>query len=243
MDEPVFERVLVAVGPGRQSQVVLAAAARIAARLGSDLIGLFVEDESWLRLAELPGATVITTASGRRALDTTTLERALRRARAEAENVLEHAAASLGIHTTFRVLRGVTDRSIAASLERGDLLVLEHSELGHALQSAVAGSEASILCLDPADADSRSIAVAFDPSEAGSARLAAATRLAAAAECELTVLPRLLLLHGAARPADLAAREPRTILALSSADFSSVQSGSEQAAIVRLRRRSLLVLR
>jgi hypothetical protein len=108
-------RVVVGLGPGIVPRD-LEAAARVAGRIGAELIGLFVEDVELLRFAALPFAEEIGAASAaRRRLDAEALERALRVRAAEAERALAAAAASVAVPWSFRVVRGFAAAELLAA--------------------------------------------------------------------------------------------------------------------------------
>lgn len=179
-----FRRIVVGLDASRSSLDALAAAAAVAARLGSDLAGLFVEDEDVLRLAALPFAGIVRIPTGERAaLDRASLESELRALAAGAREALAREAAGRRVAFTFRIARGRVVPEVLAAAREADLLVLGtgghrrsgHGEVGATARAAVAGAPTSVLLLrrggrlgDPV--------VAVDDGNEGSARLIAAAR-------------------------------------------------------------------
>src|SRR5512138_1721264 len=94
-----FRRILVGADASPASLAAAAAAAELAARLGAELLGLFVEDEDLLRLAALPFAGVLRVPSGtHEPLDLPRAEAELRAVGAHAREALARAA---GTRLTF----------------------------------------------------------------------------------------------------------------------------------------------
>jgi nucleotide-binding universal stress UspA family protein len=90
----VARRILVGIDASNASLDALEAAASLAARLGSELAGLFVEDEDLLRLAALPFGDIVRSPSGERErLDRASVEATLRAVASHAREVLERTAA------------------------------------------------------------------------------------------------------------------------------------------------------
>ena len=78
-EERFAARRILAIDASDTSLDALAAAASLAARLGSELAGLFVEDEDLLRLAALPFGDILRSpGGGRERLDPESAEAALR---------------------------------------------------------------------------------------------------------------------------------------------------------------------
>ena len=94
----------------------LEAAAALAARVGAELTGLFLEDDSLLRFAALPFAREIGLASAaRRATGVGAMERALQALAREARRMLASAAARQDVRWSFRVERGAAPEALLAA--------------------------------------------------------------------------------------------------------------------------------
>jgi nucleotide-binding universal stress UspA family protein len=149
-------RILVAIDASAASLDALEAAVSVAERLGSELTGLFVEDEDLLRLAALPFADIVRSPGGaRERIDPTSVEAVLRAVAASARAALEKAASRRGVTWRFRISRGRVAREVLAAAEGADLVVLGASGLGRSgrgivgatARAAAAGARASVLLL------------------------------------------------------------------------------------------------
>lgn len=131
-------RILVGIDASAASLDALAAAASLAARLGSELTGLFVEDEDLLRLAALPFGDIVRSPGGaRERLDPSAAEAALRAIGSAAREALERVASSERVACSFRVARGRVIREVLAAAERADLVVLGAAGHGRPGRGAV----------------------------------------------------------------------------------------------------------
>jgi nucleotide-binding universal stress UspA family protein len=183
-------RILVAIDASAASLDALAAAASLAAQLGSELAGLFVEDEDLLRLAGLPFGDVFRTAGGgRERLDRTSAEAALRALAARAREALERTASSHQVACSFRVARGRVVREVLAAAETADLVVLgatghgrsSRGTLGQTARAAAGRARAPVLLLSRGSRPAGGAVVAVDDgTPAGTRAVAAARRLAPA---------------------------------------------------------------
>ena len=149
-------RILVAIDASAASLDALAAAASLAVRLGSELEGMFVEDEDLLRLAALPFAGIVRTPGGERErIDPASAEVALRAMAARARDALQLAASRHGVAWSFRVSRGRVVREVLAAAEGADLVVLgaaghgrrARGSVGTTAREAAARARAPVLLL------------------------------------------------------------------------------------------------
>jgi nucleotide-binding universal stress UspA family protein len=183
-------RILVAIDASAASLDALAAAASLAARLGSELSGLFVEDEDLLRLAGLPFGDVFpTTGGGRERLDRTSAEAALRALASRAREALERTASSHQVACSFRVTRGRVVREVLAAAEAADLVVLGATghgrsapgAVGQTARAAAGRARAPVLLLSRGSRLAGGAVVAVDDgTPSGTRAVAAARRLSQA---------------------------------------------------------------
>jgi len=166
-------RVIVAVG-GAASPLA-AAAARLAARLEAELLGLFVEEESWHRMAALPFTRVAGHGPLSQAIDTDVLARALRRGVAEMRRALAEAAGP-ELRWTLRVVRGFVVAEAVREAGAGDLVIVPAESLTGGVLEAAAHGRAYVLALR-GGGEARRILV---PAGAGPDVAAGVARLAAA---------------------------------------------------------------
>ncbi len=189
-------RVVVALDASADSLAALEAGAKLAANLGAELLGLFVEDINLLRLAELPVAREVVYGSGNvRALDRPRLERALRIQAAELERALASMAKTIDVRWSFRVARGQVATEVLATAQEADILVLgrlgrslsRRARLGSTAHAAVVGAERTVVLLERGVSLGPRVVVLFDGSNGASRALATAARLASKNEQDLIV--------------------------------------------------------
>ena len=112
--EIVVGRIIACFAPGRGGSP--RALTQLARQLQAELLGLFIEDIDLVRLAALPLAAEVGSASAmRRALDPAAIERALQ---AEASRLRQSLAVALGseVAWSFRVTRASPVEAVAAAL-------------------------------------------------------------------------------------------------------------------------------
>jgi len=118
-------RVLILLDGSRTSYSALEAAAEIAARRGSDVLGVFVEEVNLLRSAGYGFTREVGSASGiSRPFDPEQLEQRMRRMASHARQALARAVAGRGGQHDLRVARGSAVGELLALARPDDLLVL-----------------------------------------------------------------------------------------------------------------------
>jgi len=200
MSEPVTEfvvrRILVALDASTQSLAALKTAVILAAGLGADLEGLFVEDINLMRVAMLPVARRILYPTGtEEPLDSIHMERELKLLARQAQKSLAALAERSGIRWSFRVVRGKVTVEILAAASGSDLLTVGRSgwslarrmQLGSTAQNAAINAPKALLLVKRPLAVDRPVMVLFDGSPLAEQVLKAATRLASAFQNRLTV--------------------------------------------------------
>ncbi len=106
-----IHNVLVALDDATLGPEMMETAVNVAVALHADLQGLYVEDDSLLRLAELPFVHEITTGSATvRPIDAQSMQRAMRHRADLARRVLEKRAESARIRCSFSVTHGRAGR-------------------------------------------------------------------------------------------------------------------------------------
>lgn len=121
-------RVVAAVDAVGQVAEVAAAAADIAARCKVEMLALFIEDDSLLRLASMPAARLLslTPVSGRHP-DPADLAGQMRARAVQAAAVFAGAAKARGIDWSFRVVKGMPEAKLREAIRPGDFVVLPSS--------------------------------------------------------------------------------------------------------------------
>ncbi|MDH5747991.1 MAG: hypothetical protein OEY85_01645 [Rhodospirillales bacterium] len=147
-----IRRVLLALDADAEGSGPLDWAADLAARLKSELGGLFIEDAALFELAGHPQVCVISTLTmARHTLQSSDMARMLR-AQAELRRAaLERAAARAGVRATFEIRRGRRSAEILAYSGEGDLVIVNWSAgwaSGDEAHVVAAGASGSVLLLD-----------------------------------------------------------------------------------------------
>jgi nucleotide-binding universal stress UspA family protein len=120
-----IRRIMVAMDASAASNSALHNAVDLAARLGAELIGLYVEDLNLLRLAQLPIAHEIDAFSQTlRRLDALELERQFRDEAARVRQAVLSACGKHGVPCSFKVFRGVIAAELLAAAAQADLMVV-----------------------------------------------------------------------------------------------------------------------
>lgn len=138
-DEPVTERIVVAVDASAASRLALELAADLAAALGTRLTGLYVEEEGLLHAAGLPFVRSIGAQSGRPTPFTPDeLERQWRALAARARDTLAQVARARQLDWSFEVTRGPAGEVLRAAARGARLMGLGISERPSALMAQAA---------------------------------------------------------------------------------------------------------
>jgi nucleotide-binding universal stress UspA family protein len=127
-DPQKIRRILVAIDASPQSLAALEAAAELAASLGAELIGVYVEDINLIRLAALPVVLEIGGASARsRRMDKRRMDRQLRSQAARAAQAIGNAANRAKVRWSFSVARGSIEAELLQAASEADLFILGRS--------------------------------------------------------------------------------------------------------------------
>lgn len=115
-------RVILALDIAARDEESIAAAVELAARLGAEVLGLFLEDPRLLRWADLPVARQVSPWG--KALEEVRLEAQLQALAAQAQAALEQAARRLGVAWRAQVLRGEPERALSEEVLQEDIWVI-----------------------------------------------------------------------------------------------------------------------
>lgn len=136
-ERPAGGRILVALEASPRSLSALATAGALAAELGAELAGLFVEDINLQHLLALPFAREFCLLSGAlRPLSQAEVEHAWRREAEILQRRLAEAAGQRQLRWSFQVTRGRMAVEVDTRIEAFDLVVLG-SRAGVSIQAAV----------------------------------------------------------------------------------------------------------
>lgn len=122
---PPIRRIMVALDASPRNVEMIETAARLAARLGAELTGLFVEDIDLLRMTEFPFASEIGFFSPvSRRLSSGRMEREFRAQANWMRRILAGIAERKNVVWEFRVVRGSIVPELLTAGEEADLLIL-----------------------------------------------------------------------------------------------------------------------
>jgi len=145
-----IRRIVVALDASRQSQVVLEAAAELAARLGADLVGLFIEDTNLLNLASSPfGRELSRFSATPHQMQSEQLERQLRIQASQLRRALAAAADRQQVSGTLRVVRGQIVPELVRAAAESDLIILGRADQSLARQRRLGNTARGFLAQTP----------------------------------------------------------------------------------------------
>jgi len=183
---PDIRRIVVALDASASSLSSLEAAARLAARCRAELVGLFVEDENLLRLADLPFAREVQPSGAtERPLAAAQVARSLRVQAERARRTLGRIAGELAISNSLEVVRGnYLAEALSATVEL-DVLFLR---AGAAREASRIGRAARATGAARGRVGQRRVWVLYDASPGAARVLAMARDLAAGARADIVVV-------------------------------------------------------
>lgn len=183
-----ISRILVALDASPHSGAALGAAIELGARLGAGVAGIYVEDISLLRLAQLRVSVEVGSASGRiRRIDERRVSYALRSQADRARRALKQAAERWGVRWSFEVLRGAIAGRLLEAAADADLVILgrvgwsDKRVLGSTAESLLSAAPQRTLLLDARHRLPPTLLVLYDGSQMSGRALATGLELAAEA--------------------------------------------------------------
>lgn len=242
-------RVLVPFDTADRDAAALEDAARLAAALEAELVGLFIEDTDVLDAAGLPFTRLVSSQSrSPSAFDAAAIQRALRICSADLRRALEAAAERWSLRWSFHVARGTPAERLLALAGESDLLAYRTDRRSrraretHSAKLVAAQARCSVFLIERRPAAGRPVVVLFEAAEPA---VAVGHALAGINNIGLAVLA-LGADHDAAEAAAAAARaalpEDRRnsdVVALPGADAGRIAAALEDrhAGIVIFERR------
>ena len=201
-----------ALNASPQSREALEMAVQIAADFGAEVVGVFVEDTTTLRAAQLPFAQEVRSYQrGPQTLSSRQVERQMRHQADEAEEMLWQHADSLDVPHSFQVLRGSVVEELLAVSTEADLLALGRTStassrrrLGSSARAIVTQAATPVLVVRRLLPMPRPVLAFYDGTPAADAALERAIHLA----CRVPNVPLKVLLPPETA-ADLAALRSR----------------------------------
>lgn len=193
-----IRRVLVALDTSPASLAALEAAAHVAASLGAELSGLYIEDETVIRGAELPLASVVGSFSGAvRPIERREVEHQFRAQARRARHALESVAARARVRWSFRVMRGSVTASLGAACGDADLISLGRRgwtpgrrKMGRTTTTLLESEGVPLLLLDRGLRPGQAVVTVFDGSPGAATALAFARMLSRDGQTPLVVVLR-----------------------------------------------------
>jgi len=200
----------------------------------ADVAGVFVEDRSLFRMAELPFAAEVCRVSAvRRPVNTRELERQMKLLALRAEAVVRQVAEGAGSPWSFRRHRGRLSTALAETGD-ADLVLVGAARHGLVVSNELRASGQRVRATDAERR--RPVAVLFEPSDAGWRAVDAGVDLAAR-----TGRPLMVFLGAWAREVEPELGARLAALGLKTATIRTVP-GTEPASLVPAIRRALPAL-
>ena len=235
VDERRARRIVVVFGGGSSDASVAGVLASLVSESGADITGVFLEDRSLFRLAELPFTTElcrITTT--RRPLTTNELTRQMKVQALRAERAVRSIAERAGSTWSFRTHRGRLSTALA---EARDVEVVLLGTARRALASAGELRATARMVRAGATESLRPVAVLFDQPDAGARALNAGIELA-----ERTGRGLIVFLSGEAMDAQSDLTRKLQPLGPKRAAIRTVPSTEPRALLAAVRRAAPVVL-
>jgi nucleotide-binding universal stress UspA family protein len=192
-----IKRILVAMDASEHSVAAMEEAAKLAAGLEAELLGLFVEDINLLRLAALPFARELADLSAsERQLSSSSMEKSLRAQAERMRRQLQLTAERTRVQWSFHVARGNVLAELLAHTPDFDLLILGRvgrslrraPRLGSIAQGAISRSSCTVMLVQHGRAIEHPVLVIYDGRPTGQQALALAATLARQDKEDLVVL-------------------------------------------------------
>lgn len=229
---PKLRRILVALDAAERSNRALEEAARLAAGLEAELVGLFIEDSDLLAAAALPATRLLPSHGPTPGLfDAALMQRALRVWSAEVRKSFEAAAARWQVRCSFQVVRGLRSEQLLSLSGESDLLTFETdrrlrgTHRASTAQQVVAQARCSVFLMQCRGYPGRPIMVVYEGTEQV---LSVGRKLAEIYRVALHVLVPEARRAAAAKGALGEATGPVTIDVLSAPDAAAVAAALER---------------
>ncbi len=193
--EQSVRRILVALDASPHSVAALRAAAQLAALMGAELQGLFVEDINLIQLAHFPFSQEVGSyTASRRRLDNSSIERQMRAMARAIRQAMAEVANQTHVRWSFQVARGPVTAELLAAAEAALLLSMgragrrRRKSLGSTVQSVVSRTSRPVLILDEEGQLKYPLTVLYTGSPAADRALRLAIQLTQRTPSELRIL-------------------------------------------------------
>jgi nucleotide-binding universal stress UspA family protein len=184
-EQTTIRRIVVTLDVSESGRPTLQAAVRLAAILGAELEGVFVEDINLIRLSGLPFLREVRPCSlAEESISTQRMQRELRTLARHAERMLEQAASEMDISWSFQVWRGHAEAASLVQAFGADIISM--GRVSSRVSSSTWATTRSRARRSPATI--ASISILFSESEQAVRAMTAACSLAKDLGARLTVL-------------------------------------------------------
>lgn len=192
-----LEHILVALDASRHSRAALQAAVNLAKSMDAELHGLFVEDQNWFNISQLPMLSEISDLTGtRRPLQSDWVERQVRILAERARRLLQEEASMHHLPYHFETVRGDVAEQLLKASEDADLITIGRTgqslektrELGRTARDVLRKSQKPVLILNEGIQLGRHVMVLYDGTQNSKKSLRLAQTMAERRDAQLLVL-------------------------------------------------------
>jgi nucleotide-binding universal stress UspA family protein len=193
----LFREILVAVDTSSHSRAALEAAASLAKISKAHLNGIFVEEENWSHVGQLPPASAINAITGQsESLEKDVLQQQVQQLAARLQREIERISRRNEIRHTWKAVRGRVAEEILKAAEDADLITIgrrgrsfiQKSKLGSTTREIIRKADKPILILKEGLVLGRTITVVYNGTPQSQNGLKMALNIARENEWELAVL-------------------------------------------------------
>jgi nucleotide-binding universal stress UspA family protein len=189
------QRILVAVDESEPSRWALIQAAELAAELGAELRGIFVEDAEMVRVASLPPTREIARSTAQvREFDPRRVELAWKVQASQLRERVQQEAEPRRVTWSFHVVRGRVSEEVRAAAREADIVLLGSHGQGPRMHpgstacAVAAGATKTVWLMPRRRGSGTAVSVVYDGTQGGELALQTAVSLAQRRKVPLEVL-------------------------------------------------------
>lgn len=194
--EKLLREILVAVDTSPHSHAALEAAVTLARILEANVQGLFVENELWGRLSELPSTTAISELTGREGpYEKDTVEEQMKLLRNRLRRRLQELSRQYRVTHSLDIASGRVEDKVLEAAERADLITIglkghyaRGKRLGSSARAIIRKADKPVLILEKGLRLGTVLTAVYDGSAAGRKGLGIALEIARKENSKLSVL-------------------------------------------------------
>lgn len=193
----IFRRILVAVDPSSHSRAALEAAAELAQKLEGKIHGLFVQEETWHKVGQLPSVISVNELTGRTStLEKEFLEEQIKRLKKRLQRQVKTISRKNKISHSWETVRGRVEKEILRAAEDADLITIgrrgssfpEKQQLGSSAKKIIYNANKPVLILKKGLQLGNPITAVYDGTEESRRCIKLALSLAEKFDTRLTIL-------------------------------------------------------